>query len=192
VFAERTGIERDEFFTQDTTDPAASVHGVDRLWLVTVGQRPIPSSICAGQGTVLRADYGVTRIVHPSENTTVALLERMPQHGTLAPGADDSSSTAVVSRLAEQFLNAGKKFPVVGRGYDAYRPAVAVAAHLKVATFRGVEEADDPAGSARNACRSVTVTPNCPHQPPDAHSLARSLASAPGSPRRISSSANKC
>jgi mannosyltransferase len=77
VFAGRTGVELGEFFTQDAADPSTALHGEQRLWLVTVGQpADPPQSTAPAKARVLRDHFRVTKVVHPSENTTVALLER--------------------------------------------------------------------------------------------------------------------
>jgi mannosyltransferase len=79
VFAAHTGIELGEFFTQDTTDPQAALGNEQRLWLVRSGQPADPlENLSPGKAQVLRDNFVVTRVVHPSGMATVALLERKP------------------------------------------------------------------------------------------------------------------
>jgi mannosyltransferase len=77
VFAAHTGIELSEFFTADTTDPQAALGPERRLWLVTVGHPADPlQGMAPDKVKLLRDKFTVTRIVYPSDYTTVALLER--------------------------------------------------------------------------------------------------------------------
>jgi mannosyltransferase len=82
VFAARTGTELGSFFTQDTTDPRAALGNVRRLWLVRVGQPADPlQGLPSGEAQVLRDNFMVTQVAHPSGYATVALLDRKPVPG---------------------------------------------------------------------------------------------------------------
>jgi mannosyltransferase len=79
IFAAHTGIELGKFFTEETTDPQAALGDVQRLWLVRAGQPSDPlEDLSPGKAQVLRDNFIVTRVVHPSGMATVALLERKP------------------------------------------------------------------------------------------------------------------